>query len=312
VARVDLWEVYNIMRNENTKKTYVILSVDTEHDIIRKYKTRSAGWSEGVPLLFDVFDASGLRGKVCWLIEYNLKDSLLATNPRSDFFCEEFPELIRQIKSRGDEIGIHPTVVDWLGGNEEIPVSSYNDPVLWDDTRRYHDPKFIMNLIASATREVKKECGVDPIGCRTGGFQYATHLATALEKNGIHLDSSVSKGLWCWLRAPNAYYAARDDIRQKANIKSGVLEIPTVGYIWSEWSNLLLKLRTLYLLCQRQHLFLSFYIHNWQAITANGMPDNRFLESLSSFLHFLRNHGVHFLRWGEAYELYKEIYKATI
>lgn len=58
------------------KQVYVIFSVDTEHDIISRYKTRTAGWSKGVPLLFEVFDALGMRGKVCWLIEYNLKGQL--------------------------------------------------------------------------------------------------------------------------------------------------------------------------------------------------------------------------------------------
>ena len=57
------------------KQVYVIFSVDTEHDII-SYKTKSAGWSKGIPLLYEVFDASEIRGKLCWLIEYNLKGQL--------------------------------------------------------------------------------------------------------------------------------------------------------------------------------------------------------------------------------------------
>lgn len=289
------------------KKVYVILSVDAEHDIIDHYETRTAGWSKGIPLLFNVFDVSGLRGKVCWLIEYNLNDGLPANNPRSVFFCEEFPELIKQIKSRGDGIGIHPVVEEWLGERKEIPISSYNYLTLWDENRPHHDPQYVIDLISSATREVKKVCGVDPVGCRTAGFQYATHLATALAKNGIRLDSSTARGLKQKVNAPNAYYAARDDIRHKANTASGVLEIPTVGYITSGWLNLLHKLRIWYLLRQRQPIFLSLYIHNWQAVTANGMPDKRFLGSLSSFLRFLKNNGAHFLRWTEAHEIYKTI-----
>lgn len=39
------------------KQIYIIFSVGTEHDII-SYKTKSAGWSKGIPLLFEVFDAS--------------------------------------------------------------------------------------------------------------------------------------------------------------------------------------------------------------------------------------------------------------
>ena len=84
------------------KQVYAVLSVDTEHDIVSKYKTKVAGWSKGLPLLFDVFDASGVKGKVCWLIEYDLKDGILAANSNSGFYAKEFPELIVEIKNRGD------------------------------------------------------------------------------------------------------------------------------------------------------------------------------------------------------------------
>lgn len=280
---------------QNRRQVYIIFSVDTEHDIVSKYETRTAGWSKGIPLLFEVLDASGMRGKVCWLIEYNLKDGIVAANPRSEFFVKEFPELIMQIKNRGDELGLHPTVYDWLGGEQQIPASSYNDPELWDLVRPYHNPEFVISLITSASKESRKVCQVNPIGCRTGACHYATHLAAALEKNGIHVDSSVSKGLRQWVTMPNAYYAARDDIRYRATEKTGVLEIPTTGYIYSGRSKFLLKLRTLYLLNRQQPIFLSLFIHNWQAIDVDGKADSRFLDYLSSFLRLLSNQGAHFL-----------------
>jgi hypothetical protein len=285
---------------------YVIFSVDTEHDIISRYETKTAGWSEGIPLLCQVFDAAGIRGKVCWLIEYNLKDGIPAANPRSPFFVKEFPELIGQIKNRQDELGLHPTMYDWLGGDRHVPASSYNDAELWDNARSYHDPEFVVNLITSGVKEFRKACGVSPIGCRTGGFHYATHLATALEKNGIYIDSSVSKGLKRWLlTAPNAYYAAGDDIRNKAVTKAKVVEIPTTGYIRDSRSNFLLKLRSWYLLHWRRPIFLSFYIHNWQAIASDGRPDRRFLDILFSTLRFLEGNGASFLSWTEVSEVIK-------
>lgn len=286
------------------KQVYVIFSVDTEHDIISRYKTRTAGWSKGVPLLFEVFDTSGIRGKLCWLIEYNLKDSILAANPGSEFFVENFPELIKQIKDRGDELGLHPSMYDWVGGKRDIPASSYNSPELWDSTKSYHDPEFVMSLITSGAKKLVEATGVNPVGCRTGAFHYATHLATALEKNGIYIDSSVSKGK-LWITAPNAYYADRDNIRHRAAEKAGVLEIPTTGYICNGWRNSLLKFRSWYLLYQRQPIFLSFYIHNWQAITTDGGVDSHFLNNLASFLRLLGNHGAQFLSWTEAREMYK-------
>lgn len=295
--------------NQKQRQVYVIFSVDTEHDIIRKYTTRTAGWSEGIPSLFEVFDASGMRGKVCWLIEYNLKDGLLAANPRSEFFVKEFPELIMQIKNRGDELGLHPTMYDWLGGEGHIPASSYNDPDLWDFTRSYHDPEFVINLITSAVKEFQKVCQANPIGCRTGAFHYATHLATALQRNKIYIDSSFRKSRpWQWITPPNAYYAARDNIRDKATT-TDVLEIPTTGYICSGWQNFLLKLRTWDLLHRRQPIFLSFFIHNWQAIATDGGADTNFLDGLSLFLRLLSNHGARFLSWTEAKKIYDSMYE---
>ncbi len=300
----------DIPYNQKQKQVYVILSVDTEHDIIGRYTTRTAGWSKGLPLLFDVFDATRGRGKVCWLIEFNNKEGILAANPRSMFFCEESPELIAQIKNRGDELGLHPSVADWLGGEREIPISSYNDPALRDETRRHLDPEFIIDLITSATEEFKKVCGVNPVGCRTGGLQYATHLATALEKNKIYVDSSVGKNRpWHWVRPPNAYYPTGDNIRDKANIKTSVVEIPTTGYMCNGWQHLLLKPRTWYLLHRRQPVFLSFFIHNWQAIKHDGSPDMNFLGSLSSFLRMLSRNGAQFLSWAEAKEVYDSMYE---
>ncbi len=212
-----------------------------------------------------------------------------------------------QIKNRGDELGLHPTMSDWLGGERDIPASSYNTPHLWDTTRSYHDPEFVIDLITSAVKEFTEVCGDNPTGCRTGAFHYATHLATALEKNGIHIDSSVLKGLKSMVTAPNVYYATGDNIRHKATTETGVVEIPTTGYIFSGWPTFLLKLRTWYLLHRRQPIFLSFYIHNWQAITTDGRADTNFLHSLSSFLRLLSNHGADFLSWTEANETNKDI-----
>ena len=296
---------------QELKRIYTIFSVDTEHDIISKYTTKTAGWVIGIPLLLQVFNALGMSGKVCWLIEYNLKDGIIASNPRSQFFVQEFPELIMQIKNRGDELGLHPTMYDWLAGERNIPASSYNNPELWDFTKRCHNPEFVMNLVTSASKEFQNILHISPVGCRTGAFQYATHLATALDNNRIHIDSSVSKNtLRQVVAAPNAYYAARDDIRKQTSQKRGVLEIPTTGYICNGLPNVLLKLRTLYLLdrYKRQVIFLSFFIHNWQAVNTDGKADQRFLNNLSAFLQLLNNHGATFLSWTEAIATYNKCF----
>ncbi len=296
--------------NRGRRQVYVILSVDTEHDVTSlKYRTKTAGWSKGIPLLFEVFDDSGVRGKVCWLIEHNLKEGIVAANPDSVFFVKEFPAIIEQIKDRGDELGLHPTMFDWLGGEGNIPVSSYGDPRFWDFNRSYLDPGFVMESITSGTSEFKKVCGANPVGCRTSDLHYATHLATALEKNLIYMDSSVPRRLRHWrVAAPNAYYAARDDIRNKITAGTRVLEIPVTGCIGDGWIAPFLKLRSRLLLESREPIFLSFYMHNWQAVTTGGEVDRQYLKFLSSFLRLLSGHGATFLSWTQAYNTYADIY----
>jgi len=105
--------------------------------------------------------------------------------------------------------------------------------------------------------------------------------------------------------APNVYYATGDNIRHKATTETGVVEIPTTGYICSGWRTFPLKLRTWYLLHRRQPIFLSFFIHNWQAITADGRADTNFLHSLSSFLRLLSSNGPHFLSWMQARQMWQ-------
>lgn len=298
------------MSSARQKQVYAIMSVDTEHDIVRYYETRTAGWSKGIPLLFEVFDLLGLRGKVCWLIEYNSKEGILALNPDSKFYCKEAPALIQQIKDRGDELGLHPSIAEWRGGDGEIPLSSaYGNIGLWDTSKRYHDPEFVVGLITSGAKALKEACGVSPIGCRSGGFFYATHLGIALQRNGIYIDSSIAKTKpWHRIKLPNAYYASGEDIREEATENSGVLEIPTTSYISRRWHENVSRLRTWYWLHREKQIFLSFFIHNWQAILADGKPDHRFLDTLHSSLRFILNNGSHFLSWTEAKKTYDSIY----
>jgi hypothetical protein len=289
------------------KQTYIMFSVDTEHDTIKNHSTRTAGWSNGIPLLCETFDILGMRGKVCWLIEYNVKEGLPAGNPNSVFFVKEFPELITQIKNRGDELGVHPAMVDWVG-KEKTPVASYNDSDAWDMERSYYDPNFVMNVIISAVREIKAVSGVNPIGCRTAAFHYATHLAKALQKNGICVDSSILKKSKQFVTAPNAYYAHEDDIRRKSTSGNGVLEIPAVSCAQFDLNKPLTRIRIEYLIWVRKPVFLSLYIHNWDAITANGVKNEYFLKNLTSFMNFLRQRKVYFLSWIEAKETFDAIY----
>jgi hypothetical protein len=297
------------VKKRTDKQVYIILSVDTEHDIVARYQTRSAGWSKGIPLFFQAFDEAGVRGKVCWLIEYNVKEGIPAANPGSEFFVQEFPEFIRGIKDRGDELGLHPTMADWTGTKQGVTAADYVDSSLWDAGRRY-DAGFVGRLIAAGVQEMVRATGVHPVGCRTGHMNYAAHLAEALEQNGVFIDSSVSRRTAPRLAAPGAYYADPGDVRKKSPGKTGVVEIPTTGYICFDGIQRLLlhKARVWYWLNRRGPVFLSFFVHNWQAVTPDGGVDREYLKRLSSFLGRLRSYGAIFLGWTEARQLFDDLY----
>jgi hypothetical protein len=291
------------------KRTYVIFSIDTEHDTFANHTTQIDGWCKGVPWLCEIFDDLGMRGKVCWLVEYNLKEGILAANPDSAFFVKEFPAIIKELRLRGDSIGIHPTMYDWLQEEGPVRVDSYHDFGSWDLTRSYNDPEFVLKVISSAVQEIKALSGVNPVGCRTGACHYATHLAAALVTNGIYVDSSTVKKQWELLKSPNAYYTTQEDIRRESTSKTGLLEIPSVKCMQFDLKNPFTKLLTEYFLHIPKPIFLSLYIHNWAAITANGEKNEEFLQKLSSFLSFLRYRGVHFLSWVDIKETFDCITK---
>jgi len=308
LPRCNITEKEKLVTNRDKKQSYLIFSVDTEHDTVGNHNTRTAGWTKGNSLLFESLDTLGMKGKVCWLIEYNIKEGIPAANPNSEYYVQELNELIEQIKARGDELGIHPTMSDYIGSEKQISVASYNNKDLWDAERAYHDSEFVLDLITSAVKEMKSVSGVDPIGCRTGGCQYATGLANALEKNGVIVDSSVLRSRKQFVNSPNAYYASGDDIRRKSTLNAGVLEIPTVSFMELNIRKPLTRIRTEYLLHLRKPVFLSLLIHNWQAITADGEKNECFLENLNSFFSSLRNRGVCFLSWIEAKATFDSIY----
>jgi hypothetical protein len=296
------------MGGTNGGNIFVIFSVDTEHDIVGRYATRSAGWSRGLPLLFETFDAAGMKGKVCWLIEYNVIEGVPAANPNSVFYSPEFLEMVEKIRKRHDEVGLHPSMVDWVG-RENLPTAlSYVDPAKWDDSRRLHDAEFVSNIITSAAAAVSEACGSTPVGCRTGGMQYATHLGRALLANKIYVDSSVApSGKHTWnVHVPKAYYASSKDIRKPSDEPTSVLEIPTAGYVQNglildTW----MKLRCRFWMRHPGPVFLSFFIHNWQAVMPNRRTDSGFLNTLGSFLRLLDRWGAKFLSWSEAHEAFR-------
>jgi hypothetical protein len=296
------------MNKHKLNNKYVILSIDTEHDPLDQYTSLTAGFSIGIPRLFQVFDDTQISGKVCWLLEYNIKEGIPLANVNSPLFYTDFDNLVAQIKNRGEQFGLHPCLDDWIGEQTQLTSSSYSVRGNWDGTRRYKDAKFVSDVISSATKEVKQICGVNPVGCRTDGCLYTPYLPNALKNNGIFIDSSVRKSQpWQYVVSPNAYYYNKDKYH-KVPLSTTVMEIPATGYICTGIKNHMLRVRTWLSLKQAKPLFLSFYIHNWQAVKPNGKADVVFIQVLTSFIKLLRNNGVQFVSWIDAKSIYNDMY----
>jgi len=253
-----------------------IFSVDTERDI-RSLKTKVEGWKR-ISLLFDLFDSVGMRGKVNWLVEYDLRDGFLSANPQSEFFVRNHLELFEEMKKRGDEIGLHPSMYDFNARTDTWDKGASGNPV------------FVRKVLDFGTREFRRIFRQEPVGCRVGAFHPCTGLEEALERNGIWVDSSTLRRTRERIRSPNAHFLGN----------TRVLEIPTTGYVHNGSFDLVFYKAKKYL---NRPVFLSYYIHNWQVVRPRGEPDTRFLHNLKRFLEVLASRSQA-LSFREAYQAF--------
>lgn len=144
------------------EKIFLILSVDAERDTYL-FEPRMAGWENGVPYILDTFSEYGVHGKACWLIEYNVRDGLFFCKPSKRHLANH-ENIIREIKQKGYEFGLHPTMYAY-------------DQSRWDYKRALSDPAFVSDVIHQGTEALVSVCKKRPVGCRTGHFHFALGLA---------------------------------------------------------------------------------------------------------------------------------------
>jgi len=282
------------------EKKYLILSIDAERDIYT-YRTLIAGWQVGVPTILDILSENDLDKKVCWLIQFDDRDGLAFSNPSCSRYVANHEELVGEIKRKGHEFGLHPTVYAYAGNR-------------WDYRRPLEDSRFVSNLVHRGTQALLSVCKEQPVGCRTGNCHFALSLSKALEIEGYLIDSSATRRFWEPIHAPNAWFAEEKDYRSEraSGSKTRVLEIPTTDRITASRRGLFSLEFNPNLLgwhSTSRVLFLSAYFHNWDAITESGKTNPRFKEALQCFISSLSDHEVKVVSFSEAYRIYHSLKK---
>jgi hypothetical protein len=136
-----------------------------------------------------------------------------------DLYRKEMVEL----KSNGDEIGIHIHTFAW---NPELSK--------WVQTK---DPTLETRIVRRSIATFKRKTGFAPLSVRMGWYTMSNEIMRTLDANGLLVDSSAIPGtyssgkfgerdnIYDWVKAPNVpYHPNYDDYQTPGNMR--ILEIP--------------------------------------------------------------------------------------
>ena len=211
-----------------TPKLFVAFTSDTEDnhpnyvpgwnkcasDYDKITATLNWSWSRYWRDLSDCFRSRNVP--VTWFIRVDdgpIRDSML------DLFRNEILEL----KSIGDEVGIHIHTFSW-------------DPELseWVQTK---DPNLESKIVRLSVDMFENRLGYVPLSVRMGWLAMSDEIMRALDERGLLVDSSAIPGMsssgmygkrdniYDWVRAPRApYHPSYDDYQSPGNMR--ILEMP--------------------------------------------------------------------------------------
>lgn len=153
---------------------------------------------------------------VSWLIRVD-------NGPVLDQMLTLFRDKILELKSIGDEIGIHIHTFSW-------------DPELskWvQTTNPAYETKIVLNSLAMFRRNL----GFDPVSVRMGWNTMSSEIMRTLDANGLLVDASAIPGtfssgkfgkrdnIYDWSRTPTIpYHPSSNDYQSPGNMK--ILEMP--------------------------------------------------------------------------------------
>ena len=154
---------------------------------------------------------------VTWLIRVD-------NGPIKDSMLELFRNEILELKSNGDEVGIH--IHTWVWDQE---LSK------WVQTK---DPKHEIEIVLRSLDMFRKKLGFTPSSVRMGWNTMSNEIMRTLDASGLLVDSSAIPGAFSsrkfgkrdnfydWSRAPNEpYHPSYKDYQRPGNMN--ILEIPT-------------------------------------------------------------------------------------
>jgi len=211
-----------------TPKLYVAFSCDTEDnhpnyvpgwndcgsDYDKTPVNLNWSWSRYWRDLSDCFRSRNVP--VTWLIRVD-------DGPMRDSMLDLFRNEILELKSAGDEIGIH--IHTWVWDQK---LSK------WVQTK---DPHLESKIVHISLDMFENKLGCPPLSVRMGWFTMSDEIMRTLDERGLLVDSSAIPGMsssgkfderdniYDWVRAPRApYHPSYDDYQSPGNMK--ILEIP--------------------------------------------------------------------------------------
>jgi len=174
----------------------------------------SWSWCKYWPDLSECFKSKDVP--VSWLIRTD-------DGPVRDHMLSLFRDEILELRSNGDEIGIHIHTFAW---NRELSR--------WTQTT---NPKNQTRIVLRSLDMFKEKLGFAPSCTRMGWNTMSNEIMKTLEANGILADSSAIPGtcslgkfgkrdnIYDWSRAPNRpYHPSHEDYQKPGNMN--ILEIP--------------------------------------------------------------------------------------
>lgn len=165
-------------------------------------------YKEAIPALLDLYEKYNVRTTFFFVAE----------------FARQFPDMIKQVQSRGHEIACHGLTHEH---NQAFDVLSFDEQV-----RHLTEAKKILEDIA----------GEEVISFRAPALRVNSYTPAALELTGFKIDSSIapqrldifmslgSKNKMQWLKAPRECYRTVDNNLARRG-ESDVFEVPVTSYV---------------------------------------------------------------------------------
>ncbi len=172
----------------------VVFGFDMETDI-GSFTPFYEGVRHGTPHLLDLLDRHGIRATFFW----------------TGHAAENNPDMVRQVRDAGHEIGCHSLYHETVG-DPLFPLPN-NWPIL---------PSEVEGRLRVATQLVKKTSGVRPVSFRCPRLWGSTQVVRVLEKLGYVADASFP--LYYFRKPFVPYHPAAKDWTKPGRMR--IVEIP--------------------------------------------------------------------------------------